>query len=175
MARRKSPPKQQKNIPDAIRECWCVRVTSTSLVTSGPLSFKVNARMTVSAFVTEFLKQHADSVRPNTLRGYHTVWNEHIEPRIGTKKRITVKTGDVDNLVRSIAQANSEMRHGTLARVKAFIHLVYEEAIRKEIVDGRNPAASAKVNAKNKTVKPTGCNTDAEAQAVIAAVPNRTQ
>jgi len=136
-----------------------------------PVSFKVTARMTVAAFVTEFLKQHADSVRPNTLRGYHTVWNEHIEPRIGTKKLVTVKTGDVDNLLRSVAQAKPEMRHGTLARIKAFIHLVYEDAIRKEIIDGRNPAASAKVVAKNKTTKQTGCYTDKEAEAVIAAVP----
>jgi integrase len=136
-----------------------------------PVEFKVSARMTVAAFVTEFLKRHADSVRPNTLRGYYTVWNEHIEPRIGNKKLATVRTGDVDDLLRSVAQANPEMRHGTLARIKAFIHLVYEEAIRKEIIDRRNPAASARVVAKNKTTKQTGCYTDEEAQGVIAAVP----
>jgi integrase len=135
-----------------------------------PVEFRVSARMTVSSFVTEFLKHHADSVRPNTLRGYHTV-AAHITPRIGNKKLSTVRTGDVDRMLRSIAEANSEMRHGTLARIKAFTHLVFEEAIRQEIFDGRNPAASAKAVAKNKTVKPTGCYTDSEAQAVIAAVP----
>lgn len=136
-----------------------------------PVEFKVNARMTVSAFVTEFLKQHADSVRPNTLRGYHSVWNEHIEPRLGAKKLVSVRTGDVDRLLRSVAQENPEMRHGTLARIKAFIHLVFEEAIRQEVFDGRNPAASARAVAKNKTTKVMGCYTDAEAHGVIAAVP----
>jgi len=136
-----------------------------------PVEFRVSANMTVAAFVTEFLKQHADSVRPNTLRGYYTVWNEHVEPRLGTKKLVLVRTGDVDRLLRSVAQANPEMRHGTLARIKAFIHLVFKEAIRQEVFDGRNPAASAKAVAKNKTTRPTGCYTDKEAQAVIAAVP----
>src|SRR5208283_672297 len=136
-----------------------------------PVEFNLTARTTVAGFVTEFLKQHADSVRPNTLRGYHTVWNEHIEPRLGTKKLVSVRTGDIDRLLRSVAQANPEMRHGTLARIKAFIHLVFEEAIRQEVFDGRNPAASATAVAKNKTSRPTGCYTDEEAQAVIAAVP----
>jgi integrase len=135
-----------------------------------PVAFRVSARMTVSSFVTEFLKHHADSVRPNTLRGYHTVWG-HINPRIGSKKLSTVRTGDVDQLLRSIAQANPEMRQATLTRIKSFVHLIFEEAIRKEIIDGRNPAASAKVVAKNKTVKETGWYSDAEAQAVIAVVP----
>ena len=136
-----------------------------------PVEFNLTARTTVAGFVTEFLKQHADSVRPNTLRGYYTVWNEHIEPRLGTKKLVAVRTGDIDRLLRSVAHANPEMRHGTLARIKAFVHLVFEEAIRQEVFDGRNPAASAKAVAKNKTVRPTGCYTDSEAQAVIAAVP----
>src|ERR1039458_6448444 len=117
-----------------------------------PVAFRVTARMTVSAFIAEFLKQHSDSVRPNTLRGYHTV-AKHINPRIGNKKLVTVRTGDVDRMLRSIAEANPEMRHGTLARIKAFTHLVFEEAIRQEIFDGRNPAASAKAVAKNKTTK----------------------
>jgi integrase len=135
-----------------------------------PVAFRVSARMTVAAFVTEFLKQHAESVRQNTLRGYHTVWN-HIKDRIGSKKLISVKTGDVDRLLRSIVSSNPEMRQATLTRIKSFIHLVFEEAIRQEIIDGRNPAASARVSAKNKTVKMTGCYTEAEAQAVISAVP----
>ena len=133
-----------------------------------PVEFK--SRMTVAVFISEFLKQHADSVRGNTLRGYHTCAG-HILPRIGSKKLSAVRTHDVDRMLRSIAERNQEMRHGTLARIKAFTHLVFEEAIRSEIFEGRNPAASARVSAKNKTVKSTGCYTDAEAQAVIAAVP----
>jgi integrase len=133
-----------------------------------PVEFK--SRMTVAAFTGEFLKQHAESVRGNTLRGYHTCAG-HIISRIGSKKLSTVRTGDIDRMLRSIAEQNPEMRHGTLARIKAFTHLVFEEAIRSEIFEGRNPAASARVVAKNKTVKSTGCYTDAEAQAVIAAVP----
>jgi integrase len=134
-----------------------------------PAEFRISARVTVAAFVTEFLKQHSDSVRANTLRGYHTC-ARHITSRIGNRKLVTIRTGDVDRMLRSIAEANPALRHATLARIKAFTHLVFEEAIRSEVFDGRNPAASAKVTAKNKTVKATGCYTDREAQAVIAAV-----
>lgn len=136
-----------------------------------PAEFRPNQQVTVRQFVTQFLKEHADSVRPNTLRGYHTVWNEHVDHRIGSRKLSSVRTHDVDTMLRSIAAANPEMREKTLARIKSFVHLVFSEASRKDLYDRKNPAAEAKVVAKNKTVRETGAYTDAEAQAVIDAVP----
>lgn len=136
-----------------------------------PDAFRPNTQMTVKQFVTEFLKEHADSVRPNTLRGYYTVWNEHIESRLGTKKLVSVRTHDVDRILRNIATANPEMRAATLARIKSFVHLVFEESIRKDVFTGRNPAASAKVVSKNKTEKEMGAYTDAEAKAIVDCVP----
>jgi hypothetical protein len=67
-----------------------------------PVEFK--SRMTVAAFISEFLKQHADSVRGNTLRGYHTCAG-HILPRIGSKKLSAVRTHDVDRMLRSTRRA----------------------------------------------------------------------
>lgn len=136
-----------------------------------PAEFRSGQRMTVRDFVTEFLKRHADSVRPNTLRGYHSVWNEHIDKRIGSKKLTTVRTHDVDSMLRAIAQANPEMREKTLARIKSFVHLVFREASRLDLYDRKNPAADAKVVAKNKTVTETGAYTDAEAQGIIDCLP----
>ncbi len=135
-----------------------------------PAEFRPNQQVTVREFVTSFLKEHADSVRPNTLRGYHTVWNEHVDQRIGSRKITSVRTHDVDTMLRNIAAANPEMREKTLARIKSFVHLVFSEASRKDLYDRKNPAAEAKVVAKNKTVRETGAYTDAEAQAVIDAV-----
>ncbi|HTA48543.1 MAG TPA: tyrosine-type recombinase/integrase [Verrucomicrobiae bacterium] len=136
-----------------------------------PAEFRPNQQVTVRQFVTGFLKEHADSVRPNTLRGYHTVWDTHVDKRIGSRKLTSVRTHDVDTMLRSIAAANPEMREKTLARVKSFVHLVFSEASRKDLYDKKNPAAEAKAVAKNKTVKETGVYTDAEAQAIIDCLP----
>jgi integrase len=132
-----------------------------------PAEFRPNQQVTVRQFVTSFLKEHADSVRPNTLRGYLSVWNEHVDERIGSRKLTSIRTHDVDSMLRAIAAANPEMREKTLARIKSFVHLVFSEASRKDLYDRKNPAAEAKVVAKNKTVKQTGAYTDAEAQAII--------
>jgi len=136
-----------------------------------PAEFRPNQQVTVRQFVTGFLKEHADSVRPNTLRGYHTVWDTHVDRRIGSRKLTSIRTHDVDTMLRGIAQANPEMREKTLARVKSFVHLVFSEASRKDLYDKKNPAAEAKAVAKNKTVKETGAYTDAEAQAIINCLP----
>ena len=136
-----------------------------------PAEFRPNQQVTVRQFVTGFLKEHADSVRPNTLRGYHTVWDTHVDRRIGSRKLTSIRTHDVDTMLRGIAQANPEMREKTLARVKSFVHLVFSEASRKDLYDKKNPAAEAKAVAKNKTVKETGAYTDAEAHAIINCLP----
>ncbi len=132
-----------------------------------PAEFRPNQQVTIRQFVTQFLKEHADSVRPNTLRGYLSVWNEHVDKRIGSRKLTSVRTHDIDSMLRAIAQANPEMREKTLARIKSFVHLVFSEASRKDLYDRKNPAAEAKVVAKNKTVRETGAYTDAEAQGII--------
>jgi integrase len=136
-----------------------------------PAEFRPNQQVTVRQFVTQFLKEHADSVRPNTLRGYYTVWNEHVDARIGSRKLSSVRTHDIDSMLRNIAQSNPAMREKTLARIKSFVHLVFSEASRKDLYDRKNPAAEAKVVAKNKTVRETGAYTDAEAQGIIDSLP----
>jgi integrase len=134
-----------------------------------PAEFRVTNQTTVADFVTEFLKVHADSVRPNTMRGYMTVW-DHVRPRLGSKKLANVRTHDIDQMLRDIANANPSMREKTLARIKSFVHLVFAEASRKDLYDRKNPAAEAKVSAKNKTTKKTYAYTDAEAKAIINTV-----
>jgi integrase len=93
----------------------------------------------------EYFPKAEKDLRGSTLRGYRAIWNNYIEPRLGSLRIRDIRTFDCQNAMDAIVRDNTELKKASLARVKSFMSAVFNEAIRSGLrKDDKNPVASDK-------------------------------
>ena len=82
-------------------------------------------------------------LRGSTLRGYKAVWRLYVEPRLGHRRVAEIRTFDCQQAMDSIIRDNPDLRQASLSRIKSFMAVVFNEAIRLGLRnDDKNPVAS---------------------------------
>jgi integrase len=109
-------------------------------------TFKPEAGTTLRDFVVNHYFQNTSHLRGSTLRGYKTIWGNHLSPRLGDLRVSDIRVFDVQRALDSIARDNPTMKQATLSRVKSFLHEIFAQAIRLGVRSSDvNPANDAKV------------------------------
>ena len=106
-------------------------------------------RLTVEAFLIEWLRVASERVRPTTLRSYAAKVHRHLIPAIGRIRLARLQTRDVENML--TAQLRAGVPAQSVAHNRAVLRNALNTAMRWNLI-GRNGAALA--------VAPTVKNTE---------------
>lgn len=93
--------------------------------------------------IGKYFPDATTELRGSTLRGYKACWRLYVEPRLGHRRVSDIRTFDCQQAMDSVVRDNPELKQASLSRIKSFMTVVFNEAIRLGLRnDDKNPVAS---------------------------------
>ncbi len=77
------------------------------------------SRMTLSEWLDQWLENMTDTLRPNTLRNYHSYIENHIKPGLGDKQLARITPKDVQRFYEKLSD---RLASGTVRRIHTTLH-----------------------------------------------------
>jgi integrase len=105
-------------------------------------------RITVAAYLDDWLEAHAVEVKPKTLQDYRHLINRHIRPYIGDLRLQAITPARITRLYRELATSGGRDGAGLSPRTVEYVHAVLRKAFRDAVVVDQtlpsNPVERAK-------------------------------
>ena len=89
------------------------------------------SRMTLSAWLDQWLENMADTLRPNTLRNYRSYIENHIRPSLGDKQLARLAPRDVQRFYEKLGDC---LASGTVRRIHTTLHGVLKAAQKAHLI-----------------------------------------
>lgn len=89
------------------------------------------SRMTLSAWLDQWLENMADTLRPNTLRNYRSYVENHIRPSMGDKQLARITPRDVQRFYEKLG---SSLASGTVRRIHTTLHGALKAAQKAHLI-----------------------------------------
>ena len=89
------------------------------------------SRMTLSEWLDKWLETLADTLRPNTLRNYHSYIENHIRPGLGDKPLARITPKDVQRFYEKLSDS---LASGTVRRIHTTLHGALKAAQRAHLI-----------------------------------------
>lgn len=106
------------------------------------------SRLTVEAYLLQWLDGHALEVKPGTRAGYEQVIRSYVVPHIGRMRLQAVRPSTLSTLYRQLLESGGKGGQGLSARTVEYTHAVLRkaltDAVRSEQILTSNPAERAK-------------------------------
>lgn len=123
------------------------------------------ARLTLDAYLVDWLKGHGPSVRPSTLKSYRGHVDHHIRPLLGGILLVKLKPSDVRRLVADRLAAG--LSPATVGRIVITLRIALGAAVAEATI-ADNAAKFAKLPRVER--EPIAAMTTAEARDILAAI-----
>jgi integrase len=134
-------------------------------------AFRPEIGTLLQAFVVDYFNDVAH-LRGSTIRGYRSIWNNHLEPRLGHLRIRDVRTFECQQAMDSIVRANPKLKQASLSRVKSFLHEIFAKAIRLGLRESDvNPASGVKIQCARHKKTETFAYTLNEIDNILLALP----
>lgn len=106
--------------------------------------------MTVQKFIEDvYLPSVKKELRASTYKDYRKdVFEKHLKKRLGDIRLRDFRTVNGQRILSDIANANSDVGHKTLQRIKSFLSGTFKHAKRQGILDGENPIRDVSVSGR---------------------------
>ena len=105
-------------------------------------------RITVAAYLDQWLEAHAVEVRPKTLQDYRHLINRHVRPQIGELRLQAISPARLTKLYRELTTSGGRDGAGLSPRTVEYVHAVLRKAFRDAVVVDQillsNPVERAK-------------------------------
>jgi integrase len=106
------------------------------------------SRITVGAYLDEWLEAHAMEIKPKTLQDYTHLINRHVVPHIGEVRLQAMRPARLTKLYRDLATTGGRSGTGLSPRTVEYVHAILRKAFRDAVVVDQvlasNPAERAK-------------------------------
>ncbi len=105
-------------------------------------------RITVEAFLTEWIAAHALEIKPKTRSTYERIIRGYVVPRIGRMQLQSVRPATLSDLYRELLESGGQDGRPLSVRSVNYVHAVlrkaFNDAVRVEMLLTSNPAERAK-------------------------------
>jgi integrase len=106
------------------------------------------SRITVGAYLDEWLDAHAMEIKPKTLQDYRHLIERHVKPHIGEVPLQDMRPARLTRLYRDLAATGGRGGRGLSPRTVEYVHAILRKAFRDAVVVDQvlasNPAERAK-------------------------------
>ena len=116
-----------------------------------------DSRMTLGEWLDRWLAEYKeDTIRPTTMKGYRSVIEQHIKPRLGDKQISLITPQDVqrmyrqlknDGRIRNTPEDGSQLADATVRGIHGILHLAMQDAVQARII-AKNPTEGATIPRK---------------------------
>lgn len=110
--------------------------------------FVARNRITVAAYLTEWLAAHEVEVKPKTHEDYRSLIDNHVTPRIGRMPIQSVRPATLSGLYATLLREGGKGGRPLSARTVTYVHAVlrkaFNDAVLTDQIIATNPAARAK-------------------------------
>lgn len=105
-------------------------------------------RLTVAAYLDEWIEGHAVEIKPKTLAGYRDLLDRYVRPRIGSVRLQALRPATLTKFYRELRESGGrdgrELSPRTVDLVHAILRKALNDAVRVDQVLAVNPADRAK-------------------------------
>lgn len=122
--------------------------------------FVDRSRLTVEAYLREWLVSHALEVKPRTVSAYRQLIDSYVVPHIGRMRLQTVRPSTLSTLYRSLLEHGGDEGRPLSVRTVEYTHAVlrkaFNDAVRSEQLLSTNPATRTKRPKQHSASRPVG-------------------